>query len=92
MVLGFDGAEDLEDDMPKAVVVSMLGIGLAVIVVMVIIWSISRFFKKRITPDLSNQVLSNGQDASWEDKRRQARMDVSWQATMETPQGPVQVE
>ena len=78
--------------MPKAVVVSMLGIGLAVIVVMVIIWSISRFLKKRITPDLSNQILSNGQDGSWEEKRRQARMSVSWQASMETSQGPVQVQ
>lgn len=91
MVPGFGRAEDLEEDMPKAVVVSMLGIGLAVVVVMVIIWSISRFFKKRIKPDFYNQVLTNGKDESWDERRRQARMDVSWPATMETPDGTVQV-
>ena len=78
--------------MPKAVVVSVLGIGLAVIVALIIFLSVSKYLKKQMTPDLSNQPLANGQDASWEEKRRKARMAVTWQASMETSQGTVPVQ
>ena len=78
--------------MPKAVVISVLGIGLAVIVALIIFWSVSKYLKKQLTPELSNQPLTNGQDASWDEKRRQARMAVSWQASMETSQGTVPVQ
>ena len=78
--------------MPKAAVVSMLGIGLAIIVSMVIFWSVSKYLKKQISPDLSNHAAINGQDSCWEEKREKSRLAVSWQASMETPQGTVRVQ
>ena len=78
--------------MPKAAIVSMLGIGLGVIVAMVIFWSISRFIKRQIGPGLNNQALADAMDSNWEEKRRQTRTDVSWQASMETAQGNVPVQ
>lgn len=78
--------------MPKADVVSTLGIGLAIIVSMVIFWSVSKYLKKQIGPALSNQAMTNGQDSYWEEKREKSRLAVSWQASMETPQGAVRVQ
>jgi Tfp pilus assembly protein PilZ len=78
--------------MPKAAVVSMLGIGLAIMVSMVIIWSVGKYLKKQISPDLSNHVIINGQDSYWEEKREKSRLAVSWQASMETPQGTIRVQ
>jgi Tfp pilus assembly protein PilZ len=78
--------------MPKAAVVSILGIGLAVIVSMVIFWSVSKYLKKQIGPDLSHHAMTNGQDSYWEEKREKSRLAVSWQASMETPQGSIRVQ
>jgi hypothetical protein len=78
--------------MPKAGIVSMLGIGLGVIVAMVIFWSISKFIRRQISPEQFNQALADAQDSNWEEKRRQSRMAVSWQASMETPQGTIPVQ
>jgi Tfp pilus assembly protein PilZ len=78
--------------MPKAAVVSMLGIGLAVIVSMVIFWSVSKYLKKQISPDLFNHAMINGKDSCWEEKRQKSRLAVSWQASMETPQGIIRVQ
>lgn len=80
--------------MPKAAIVSMLGIGLGVIVVMVIFWSVSKFIKRQMSPELYKQALADAQDLDWEEKRRQTRMEVSWEASMETAQGtfPVQLK
>ena len=78
--------------MPKAAVVSMLGIGLSIIVSMVIFWSVSKFLKKQISPDLFNHAMINGKDSYWEEKRQKSRLAVSWQASMETPQGTIRVQ
>jgi Tfp pilus assembly protein PilZ len=78
--------------MPNAAVVSMLGIGLAIIVSMVIFWSVSKYLKRQIGPDLSNHAITNGQESYWEEKREKSRLAVSWQASMETPEGPILVQ
>lgn len=78
--------------MSKAVVVGIQGIGLAIIVAMIIFWSISRYLKKQIATDLSKYVLTNGQDSYWEEKRQKSRLAVSWQASMETLQGTTRVQ
>lgn len=78
--------------MPKAAVVSMLGISLGVIVVMVIFWSVSKFLKKQLSPELYKQALADAQNPEWEEKRRQTRMEVSWEGSMETAQGTVPVQ
>ena len=78
--------------MPKAAIVSMLGIGLGVIVAMVIFWSVSKFIRRRISPEQFNQALADAQNPNWEEKRRQGRMAVSWQASMETSQGTIPVQ
>jgi Tfp pilus assembly protein PilZ len=78
--------------MPKAAVVSMLGTGLGVMVAMVVIWSISKFIRKQISPEQFNQAIADAQDSNWEEKRRQGRMAVSWEASMETPEGTIPVQ
>ena len=78
--------------MPKAAIVSMLGIGLGVIVAMVIFWSVSKFIRKQMSPDLINQALADSKDSNREEKRRQSRVAVSWQASMETSQGTIPVQ
>lgn len=78
--------------MPKAAVVGILGIGMAIIVSMVIFYSVSKYLKKQIGPDLSNHAMTNGLDPYWEEKRERSRLTVSWQASMETPQGTIQVK
>ena len=77
--------------MPKAAIVSMLGIGLGTIVAMVIFWSVSKFIRRQISPDQFNQALADAQDSNLEEKRRQTRTAVSWQASMETSQGSIPV-
>ena len=78
--------------MPKAAVVSVLGIGMAIIVSMVIFYSVSKYLKKQICSDLSNHTMTNGMDPCWEEKRKKSRLAVSWTASMETPQGAIQVQ
>ena len=78
--------------MPKAAIVSMLGIGLGTIVAMVIFWSVSKFIRRQISPDQFNQALADAQDSNWEEKRRQTRKAVSWQASMETSHGNIPVQ
>jgi hypothetical protein len=90
---GLHRSEDLEGlYMPKAAIVSMLGIGLGVIVAMVIFWSVSKFVRRRISSEQFNQALADAQDSNWEEKRRQTRKDVSWQASMETSQGTIPIQ
>jgi Tfp pilus assembly protein PilZ len=92
MKSGFDRAKDLEGlYMPKAVIVSMLGIGLGAIVAMVIFWSVSKFIRKQISPNQLNQALADAQDSNWEEKRQYRRLAVSWEASMETSQGTIPV-
>ena len=78
--------------MNKAIVVSSLGIGAAVIVILFLFWSFSRFFKKRISPESSGQFMSTSVKESWEEKRQHPRLAVSWKASAETPDGIIDVQ
>jgi len=81
----------LEVTMNKAMVISSLGIGAAVIVILFLFWSFSRFFKKRLSPESSSKFMSPLIKESWEEKRQHPRVAVSWNASAETPDGIIDV-
>jgi Tfp pilus assembly protein PilZ len=82
----------LEVTMNKAMVISSLGIGAAVIVILFLFWSFSRYFKKRLAPESSGQFISPLIKEPWEEKRQHPRVAVSWNATAETPDGVIDVQ
>ena len=75
--------------MGKAIIVSNLGIGLGVIIILFIFWSVSRYLRKRITPDSSGQHVSWVPKESWEEKRQHPRLAVSWKASISTTEGNI---
>ena len=78
--------------MNKAIVISSLGIGSAVIVILFLFWSVSRYFKKRISSESSGQFVSTSIKESWEEKRQHPRVAVSWNASAETSDGIIDVQ
>jgi Tfp pilus assembly protein PilZ len=78
--------------MNKAIVISSLGIGSAVIVILFLFWSISRYLKKRISSESSGQFVSTSIKESWEEKRQHPRVAVSWNASAETSDGIIDVQ
>ena len=75
--------------MGKAIIVSSLGIGLGVIIILFLFWSVSRYLRKRITSDSSGQHGSWVPKESWEEKRQHPRVAVSWKASISTPEGNI---
>jgi Tfp pilus assembly protein PilZ len=78
--------------MNKAMVISSLGIGAAIIVLLFLFWSISRYFRKRISPESSGHFVSTTMKESWEEKRQHPRVAVSWKASAETSDGIIDVQ
>jgi len=78
-----------EVNMSKAIIVSSLGIGLGVVIVFFLFWSVSRYLKKRISSDSSGQHVSSLPKESWEEKRQHPRVAVSWKASVNTSEGNI---
>jgi len=69
--------------MDSNLLVNSIGIGGALFVGLVIFWFVSMYLKKRLASDQAAQNNTPSTKTSWEEKRRNPRVAVSWQALIE---------
>ena len=69
--------------MDSNLLVNSIGIGGALFVGLVLFWFVSMYLKKRLASDQAAQSHTPSTKTSWEEKRRNPRVAVSWQALIE---------
>lgn len=69
--------------MDNAFFVNSLSIGGAIFVGLVLVWFISVYLKRRVAPEQTTPLSGTPQTISWEEKRKQPRLAVSWQAFLD---------
>ena len=69
--------------MDSNLLVNSIGIGGALFVGLVIFWFVSMYLKKRLASDKAAQSHTPSTKTSWEEKRRNPRVAISWQALIE---------
>ena len=69
--------------MDSNLLVNSIGIGGALFVGLVIFWFVSMYLKKRLASDQAAQSYTPSTKTSWEEKRRNPRVAISWQALIE---------
>ena len=69
--------------MDSNLLVSSIGIGGALFVGLVLFWFVSMYLKKRLASDQATQSYTPSTKTSWEEKRRNPRVAISWQAFIE---------
>jgi Tfp pilus assembly protein PilZ len=75
--------------MESKFIVNSIGIGGAFFVGLIVFWFVFVYLKKRMTADQSSQGYSLAANVSWEEKRRHPRIDISWAASLDKPEGPM---
>jgi Tfp pilus assembly protein PilZ len=78
--------------MESKFIVNSIGIGGAFFVGMIVFWFIFVYLKRRVTSDQSAQGYSPAANISWEEKRRHPRVEISWTASLDKPEGPAAVQ
>ena len=69
--------------MDSNLLVNSIGIGGALFVGLVLFWFVSMYLKKRLASDQAAQSYTPSTKTSWEEKRRNPRVAISWQAFIE---------
>jgi Tfp pilus assembly protein PilZ len=69
--------------MDSNLLVNSIGIGGALFVGLVLFWFVSMYLKKRLASDQAAQSYTPSTKTSWEEKRRNPRVAISWQALIE---------
>ena len=69
--------------MDSNLLLSSIGIGGALFVGLVLFWFVSMYLKKRLASDQATQSYTPSTKTSWEEKRRNPRVAISWQAFIE---------
>jgi len=69
--------------MDSNLLVNSIGIGGALFVGLVLFWFVSMYLKKRLASDQAAQSYTPSTKTSWEEKRRNPRIAISWQALIE---------
>jgi Tfp pilus assembly protein PilZ len=69
--------------MDSNLLVNSIGIGGALFVGLVLFWFVSMYLKKRLASDQATQSYTPSTKTSWEEKRRNPRVAISWQAFIE---------
>ena len=78
--------------MNSNIMINALGIGGAIFLVLLMVWFVAVYMKRRVGPDPFQTGSVALQKTSWEEKRQQPRMSVSWKATIDDGQGPSNVQ
>lgn len=78
--------------MNSNIMINALGIGGAIFLVLLMVWFVAVYMKRRVGPDQVQTGAVSLKKISWEEKRRQPRMAVSWRATIDSEQGPTHVQ
>jgi uncharacterized protein (TIGR02266 family) len=78
--------------MNSNIIVNSLGVGGIIFFVLLIVWFVAVYMKRRVGPDQYASGAVSLQKISWEEKRRQPRVAVSWKASVETDQETATVQ
>jgi hypothetical protein len=78
--------------MSSSVLVDSLGIGAIVFIVLLMVWFVAAYLKRRVGLEPYQDGTAFETAVSWEEKRKQPRVAVSWQATMDSGRGPEPVQ
>ena len=78
--------------MDNNVLVTSLGIGIAIFAGLVIFWFFNAFLKRKLGTDQSAQSATPAQKTNWEEKRQHPRVAISWSAMLEPPYEHLKVE
>jgi len=68
--------------MESKIIANSIGMGVAVFFGLVVLWFIFVYFKKHMTSDPSKEGLSSPAKISWEEKRRNPRVEIDWGASI----------
>lgn len=69
--------------MNSNIIVNSLGVGGIIFFVLLIVWFAAIYMKRRVGPEPYASGAASLQKISWEEKRRQPRVAVSWGASIE---------
>jgi hypothetical protein len=78
--------------MDSTALINSVGIGAVIFAGLILLWFLRIFFKRRMADQQSNQIAVASQKTSWEEKRKHARVAISWPAQLQSPQGPMTVQ
>jgi Tfp pilus assembly protein PilZ len=71
--------------MDSSIIVTSLGIGVAIFAGLVIFWFFNAFVKRKLGTDQSVQLATPSRKSSWEEKRQHPRVAIPWAAMLEPP-------
>jgi len=78
--------------MDSSIIVTSLGIGVAIFAGLVIFWFFNAFVKRKLGADQPAHMAAPSQKSYWEEKRQHPRMSVSWSAVLEPPHEQLKVQ
>jgi Tfp pilus assembly protein PilZ len=73
--------------MNSNIIINSLGVGGIIFFVLLMIWFVAIYMKRRVGPDQYSSGAVSLQKVSWEEKRQQPRVSVSWKASIESDAG-----
>jgi len=73
--------------MDSSLIVNSLGIGGAIFLVLLMVWFVAVYMKRRVGPDQLQTSAASLHRAAWEEKRERPRLAVSWMASVDGGQG-----
>ncbi|MCK5205051.1 MAG: PilZ domain-containing protein [Desulfobacterales bacterium] len=78
--------------MDSSIIVTSLGIGVAIFAGLIIFWFFNAFVKRKLGTDQSVQLATPSQKSYWEEKRQHPRVPISWAAMLEPPYEDLKIQ
>lgn len=78
--------------MNSSIIVNSLGVGGIIFMILLMVWFVAVYMKRRVGAEPHQAKAAPVQKTNWEEKRRQARVAVSWGATIESGAGTVDAQ
>jgi Tfp pilus assembly protein PilZ len=78
--------------MDSSIIVTSLGIGVAIFAALIIFWFFNAFVKRKLGTDQPAQLAAASQKSSWEEKRQHPRVAISWAAMLEPPHENLKIQ
>jgi hypothetical protein len=79
-------------EMNSNLIVNSLGVGGIIFFVLLMVWFIAIYMKKRVGPVQAASGAVSLKKVSWDEKRRQPRVSVSWKGSVESSEGTANVQ
>jgi hypothetical protein len=78
--------------MNSNIIVNSLGVGGVIFFVLLVVWFAAVYMKRRVGPDQTTTGAVSLKKISWDEKRKQSRLSVSWKASVESAAGTASVQ